>query len=482
MKRRGFAVSLVSVLLLAVTQTPAQKTARTQDAARHSSAAAKTFTEIMNVRDKAIPQELLDNAEAIAVFPGVIKAAFIIGGRGGQGVISRRVKGGWSAPAFFNLGGLRNFAFGDVDDVKQRLEREKLITAQRAILFRRQRQLAILRCELDAQRPCVREQAREVAVEEPRRGRARQHLVQEVVGDAERGAVALAAGGRGAERDGRRRRRAERGDRRRTRLLHAHGRLAVELDPDAAFKKAKRVIKQRMNSQRLSGISLETRACVAAPEGISGGIVVYATHQAPHNLRGDLAGVLGMDANLIRVVNPDMGGGFGVKFGCYPEDVVLAELTRKLKKPLKWVETRVEHLLALRAGQDRALERHGRGYAAFKVWPARLADTRLKDLAPEGPPEQVARAYLREVAIARLALENVTDGGGDAVRVVGPVWRSRVPDVQRGGDDDVAPVHEAPRVGDAGLDLAAVAVAAAAAALPALVLQRRPTSEALAAD
>ena len=100
-----FAVSLVSVLLLAATQTPAQKKSRTQDAARHSSAAAKTFTEIMNVRDKAIPQELLDNAEAIAVFPGVIKAAFIIGGRGGQGIISRRVKGGWSPPAFFNLGG-----------------------------------------------------------------------------------------------------------------------------------------------------------------------------------------------------------------------------------------------------------------------------------------------------------------------------------------------------------------------------------------
>ena len=105
MRRRVSAIGLVSVLLLAVTQTPAQKTSRTQDAARHSSAAAKTFTEIMNVRDKAIPQELLDNAEAIAVFPGVIKAAFIIGGRGGQGIISRRVKGGWSAPAFFNLGG-----------------------------------------------------------------------------------------------------------------------------------------------------------------------------------------------------------------------------------------------------------------------------------------------------------------------------------------------------------------------------------------
>jgi lipid-binding SYLF domain-containing protein len=59
----------------------------------------------MNVKDKAIPKEMLDTAEAIAVFPGVIKAAFVIGGRGGQGVISRRVKGGWSAPAFFNIGG-----------------------------------------------------------------------------------------------------------------------------------------------------------------------------------------------------------------------------------------------------------------------------------------------------------------------------------------------------------------------------------------
>src|SRR5436190_14944530 len=59
----------------------------------------------MNIAEKAIPQSLLDRAEAIAVFPDVIKAGFIIGGRGGSGVISRRVKGGWSAPALFNLGG-----------------------------------------------------------------------------------------------------------------------------------------------------------------------------------------------------------------------------------------------------------------------------------------------------------------------------------------------------------------------------------------
>ena len=127
-------------------------------------------------------------------------------------------------------------------------------------------------------------------------------------------------------------------------------------DPDAVFAKAKRVIKQRIVSQRLCGVAMEPRACVAAPEGISGGITVYATHQAPHALRADLANVLGMDANLIRVVNPDMGGGFGVKFGCYPEDVTLAALARKLKTPLKWVETRVEHMLATTHGRDQTAD------------------------------------------------------------------------------------------------------------------------------
>lgn len=98
-------IVLVTLVGLSAVLAPAQKKSRTQDAARHASDAAKTFTEIMNVKDKAIPKELLDTAEAIAVFPGVVKAAFVFGGRGGQGVISRRVKGGWSAPGFFNLSG-----------------------------------------------------------------------------------------------------------------------------------------------------------------------------------------------------------------------------------------------------------------------------------------------------------------------------------------------------------------------------------------
>ena len=99
------ALSILAALAMATVVTTAQKKSRTDDAARHAGEAAETFTEIMNVKDKAIPKEMLDAAEAIAVFPGVIKAAFVIGGRGGQGVISRRVKGGWSAPVFFNIGG-----------------------------------------------------------------------------------------------------------------------------------------------------------------------------------------------------------------------------------------------------------------------------------------------------------------------------------------------------------------------------------------
>ena len=104
-RRMVYGLSVVVLLALSAIAVPAQKKSRLHDATRHASDAAKTFTEIMNVRDRAIPKELLDKAEAIAVFPGVVKAAFIFGGRGGQGVISRRTNKGWSAPAFFNLTG-----------------------------------------------------------------------------------------------------------------------------------------------------------------------------------------------------------------------------------------------------------------------------------------------------------------------------------------------------------------------------------------
>ena len=82
-----------------------RSTKKARAAAEQSAKAAQVFNQIMGTRERSIPGDLLDKAEAVAVFPGVIKAGFIVGGRGGSGVISRRVAGGWSAPAFFDLGG-----------------------------------------------------------------------------------------------------------------------------------------------------------------------------------------------------------------------------------------------------------------------------------------------------------------------------------------------------------------------------------------
>jgi len=99
-------IVILSVFTNASAQTDRDRSAKkAREAADQSAKAARVFDQIMATREKSIPQDLLDRAEAVAVFPGVIKAGFIVGGRGGSGVISRRVAGGWSAPAFFDLGG-----------------------------------------------------------------------------------------------------------------------------------------------------------------------------------------------------------------------------------------------------------------------------------------------------------------------------------------------------------------------------------------
>jgi lipid-binding SYLF domain-containing protein len=76
-----------------------------KDASKKAESASRVFEQVMGAPDRSIPRELLDRAEAVAVFPGMLKAGFVVGGRGGSGVISRRVTGGWSAPAFFKMGG-----------------------------------------------------------------------------------------------------------------------------------------------------------------------------------------------------------------------------------------------------------------------------------------------------------------------------------------------------------------------------------------
>jgi SH3 domain-containing YSC84-like protein 1 len=107
MKSRSM-IRIVAAFCLALavgTVAQAQDKKNLKDEINQSEKAARVFREIMSTPDKGIPQELLENAECVAVFPSVIKAGFIFGGRGGRGVASCRTAKGWSAPAFFNLGG-----------------------------------------------------------------------------------------------------------------------------------------------------------------------------------------------------------------------------------------------------------------------------------------------------------------------------------------------------------------------------------------
>ncbi len=95
----------VALFAFVLTASAAAQTPNLDDEMGQSDKAAKVLREIMDTPDKGIPKDLLSKAECVAVFPSVIKVGLIVGGRGGRGVASCRTPSGWSAPAFFNLGG-----------------------------------------------------------------------------------------------------------------------------------------------------------------------------------------------------------------------------------------------------------------------------------------------------------------------------------------------------------------------------------------
>lgn len=101
----AFAMIAAFTSVTAPARSDGEHEAKVKEAAAQSAKAAKAFDAIMKIPDKAIPRDLLAHAKAIAVFPQVIKAAFIVGGEGGRGVVSRRTSTGWSDPVFFRAGG-----------------------------------------------------------------------------------------------------------------------------------------------------------------------------------------------------------------------------------------------------------------------------------------------------------------------------------------------------------------------------------------
>ncbi|MFN8526079.1 MAG: xanthine dehydrogenase family protein molybdopterin-binding subunit [Chloroflexota bacterium] len=122
-------------------------------------------------------------------------------------------------------------------------------------------------------------------------------------------------------------------------------------DSDAAFAQAARVVKARVKHSRIAAVPMETRGIVAVPSGADE-LTIYASHQGPHELRATLAALLGWSEHRIRVVIPDVGGGFGVKASTHREDLVVARLAIELGRPVKWSSTRLEDFLLTNHARD----------------------------------------------------------------------------------------------------------------------------------
>jgi len=118
-------------------------------------------------------------------------------------------------------------------------------------------------------------------------------------------------------------------------------------DVESAFREADVVVAERLSMQRYTGVPIETRGVVAQLEPISGELVIWVSGQWPHTTRTLAAQLLGLPEDAIRVVVPDVGGGFGVKEEFYPEDLLVPFAARRSGRPVKWIETRREHFTSV---------------------------------------------------------------------------------------------------------------------------------------
>jgi carbon-monoxide dehydrogenase large subunit len=131
--------------------------------------------------------------------------------------------------------------------------------------------------------------------------------------------------------------------------------------PDGLFASAPLVVEATFTMPRQTAAPLEGRATCAAYDAAAGVLTVWASSQAPHQYRTVLAGALGLDEERIRVIVPDVGGGFGVKLHYYPEELLACVAAMRLGRPVRWVEDRSEHFVAT----VHAREQTTRARAAF---------------------------------------------------------------------------------------------------------------------
>ncbi|MEP6961330.1 MAG: xanthine dehydrogenase family protein molybdopterin-binding subunit [Acidobacteriota bacterium] len=127
-------------------------------------------------------------------------------------------------------------------------------------------------------------------------------------------------------------------------------------DIEKAFAEADVIVKERIVSQRLVPSPMETRGVVAQWHAAEKSLVLWTSTQVPHLVRSLIAQMLGLDENRVRVVAPEVGGGFGCKLNLYAEEALMSYVAMKLGKPIKWIESRRENFLTTI---------HGRGHVDY---------------------------------------------------------------------------------------------------------------------
>ncbi len=126
----------------------------------------------------------------------------------------------------------------------------------------------------------------------------------------------------------------------------------VGTETEDTFRTAEVVVRQSFRQQRLIPNPMEPRSAAAHYNPATGEMTVWVTSQNPHIHRVLMSGLLGIPEHKLRIVSTDVGGGFGSKIACYPDEVLVAVAARDLDRPVKWTESRSEHFLATTHGRD----------------------------------------------------------------------------------------------------------------------------------
>ncbi|MBS1880047.1 MAG: xanthine dehydrogenase family protein [Actinobacteria bacterium] len=127
-------------------------------------------------------------------------------------------------------------------------------------------------------------------------------------------------------------------------------------DVEAAFAAADHVVSARYHGNRYAAVPMEARGCVAEHDPGSGELTLWCSTQGPHQLRRRLSQTIGLPESHVRVIAPDVGGAFGQKIPAHAEEVAIALAARAVGRPVRWIEDRLENLLAAPHAKEQLIE------------------------------------------------------------------------------------------------------------------------------